>query len=111
VASRHSTSGFYFTRRYHVGHLAVPSRLLITRRGYALFLQFSNVHMWGDGCCADFKCATLLLWLSTISANTNGIWHWNWFCSCHGKTDECDAGGGALKRAVDVRVFSPRLFR
>jgi hypothetical protein len=59
--------------------------------------------------CLQIKCATLLLWLSTISANTNVIWHWNWFC--HGKTDECDAGGGALKRAVDVRVFSPRLFR
>ena len=59
----------------------------------------------------DFKCATLLLWLSTISASTNVIWHWNCFCSCHGKTDECDAGGGALKRAVDVRVFSPGLFR
>ena len=44
----------------------------------------------------DFKCATLLLWLSTISANTNVIWHWNWFC--HGKTDECDAGGGAMRR-------------
>jgi hypothetical protein len=29
------------------------------------------------------------------------IWHWNWFCSCHGKTDECDAGGGAFKRAID----------
>ena len=53
-----------------------------------------------------------MLWLSTIiSANTNVIWHWNWLCSCHGKTDECDAGGGALKRAVDVRVFSPGLFR
>ena len=53
-----------------------------------------------------------MLWLSTIiSANTNVIWHWNCFCSCHGKTDECDAGGGALKRAVDVRVFSPGLFR
>jgi hypothetical protein len=51
----------------------------------------------------------LLLWLSTISASTNVIWHWNWFC--HGKTDECDAGGAALKRAVDVRVFSSRLFR
>jgi Tfp pilus assembly protein FimV len=37
--------------------------------------------MWSDGCCADFKCATLLLWLSTISANTNVIWHWNWFCA------------------------------
>ena len=59
----------------------------------------------------DFKCATLLLWLSTISASTNVIWHWNWFCSSHGKTDECDAEGAALKRAVDVRVFSPRLFR
>jgi hypothetical protein len=62
---------------------------------------FSNVHMWSDGCCADFKCATLLLWLSVISAQTCVIWHWNWFCSCHGKTDECDAGGGAFKRAVD----------
>jgi hypothetical protein len=70
-------------------------------RGAGKVDTFSNVHMWSDGCCADFKCATLLLWLSTISANTNVIWHWNWFCSCHGKTDECDAGGGALKRAVD----------
>ena len=26
---------------------------------------------------------------------------WNWFASCHGKTDECDAGGGAFKRTLD----------
>jgi hypothetical protein len=47
--------------------------------------------------------------LDNLAASTNVIWHWNWFC--HGKTDECDAGGAALKRAVDVRVFSSRLFR
>ena len=64
-------------------------------------LTFKAVHMWSDGCCADFKCATLLLWLTTISAATNALWMWNWFCSCHGKTDECDAGGGTFKRAID----------
>jgi hypothetical protein len=24
-------------------------------------------------------------------------WAWSWFASCHGKTDECDAGGGTYK--------------
>jgi len=47
-----------------------------------------------DGCSADFKCAGLLLWLSMALGMR---WAWNWFASCHGKTDECDAGGGTYK--------------
>jgi hypothetical protein len=32
--------------------------------------------------------------------------HWNHFCSCHGKTEECDGGGGCLKRALDTIVIT-----
>jgi hypothetical protein len=62
---------------------------------------FKGVHVWSDGCGADFKCATLLLFLSSTIISFGQMWVWHWFVSCHGKTDECDAGGGALKGKLD----------
>jgi hypothetical protein len=53
-----------------------------------------------DGCSADFKCAGLLLWLSMARGMR---WAWNWFASCHGKTDECDAGGGTYIQGMGSR--------
>ena len=55
--------------------------------------------MYSDGCSADFKRAGLLLFLSSLTTLQFRIL-WNWFGSSHGKTDECDAGGGYYKRAL-----------
>ena len=72
---------------------------------------FANgVHAWSDGCTADFKCATLILFLSSVTAWTSITIHWNHFCSCHGKTEECDGGGGCLKRSLDTVVIQGGLF-
>jgi hypothetical protein len=68
-------------------------------RGAAARGRLLWLHMWSDGCSADFKCAGLLLWLSMAARGMR--YCWNWFASCHGKTDECDAGGGAFKRTLD----------
>ena len=59
---------------------------------------FEVGHGHSDGCSADFKCAGLLLFLSALFAI---MLVWNWFASSHGKTDECDAGGGSFKRKVN----------
>ena len=68
--------------------------------------KFAGVDAWSDGCSADFKCATLLLFLSSMPLSFGQMWTWNWFFSCHGKTDECDAGGGALKGKLDSDEMS-----
>jgi hypothetical protein len=62
--------------------------------------SFDFGHVFSDGCSADFKCAGLLLFLSSLTTLQFRIL-WNWFGSSHGKTDECDAGGGSYKRALD----------
>ena len=41
-----------------------------------------------------------------MTARTTITIHWNHFCSCHGKTEECDGGGGCLKRALDTIVIT-----
>ena len=53
--------------------------------------------IWSDGCSADFKCASHLLFLTELSEEMQVVISRNWFCSCHGKTEECDGGGRALK--------------
>ena len=66
---------------------------------------FDYGHANSDGCNADFKCASFLLYLASSSV---GSWNyvWDWFCSCHGKTEECDGDGGTYKTWMDGRQLS-----
>ena len=61
--------------------------------------SFKDVHVWRDGCGADFKCATLLLFLSCMIISFCQMWVWNWFVSCH---------DGALKGKVTDEGFYNR---
>ena len=70
-------------------------------RGAGSQRHFQGLHVWSDGCSADFKCATLLLWLSKMRNSFAFMLVWNWFETSHGKTDECDAGGGSYKGKLD----------
>jgi len=46
-------------------------------------------------------CTTFLLFLSMIFIKFAIRIIWNWFCSCYGKTCDCDAEGGAVKHVAD----------
>jgi len=46
-------------------------------------------------------CATFLLFLSMFVIKFAIHIIWNCFCSCHGKTGDCDAEGGAVKQTAD----------
>ena len=70
-------------------------------RGAGKRRHFQGLHAHSDGCCADFKCATLLVFLSSMAMSFGLMIDWNWFWSMHGKTDECDAGGGNYKDTLD----------
>ena len=70
-------------------------------RGIGTSTTFICGHVHSDGCSADFKCATLLLYLSLLASTNTALLVWNWFASKHGKTDECDAGGGQYKNKLD----------
>jgi hypothetical protein len=59
-----------------------------------------TMDIWSDGCSADFKCASHLLFLTDLSEEMQVVISRNWFCSCHDKTEECDGGGRALKGNV-----------
>jgi len=62
---------------------------------------FFWIKVFSDGCAAQFMCAAFLLFLSMFLINFGIRVVWNWFCSCHGKTGDCDAEGGTAKALAD----------
>jgi len=76
------------------------TRLIIqstTKRGCApclwsrLFFFFLWIKAYSKSCADQFVCATWLLFLSKFFIKFAIHIIWNWFCSCHGNTDDCDA--------------------
>jgi len=50
----------------------------------------------------QFFCATFFYFLSLFKSMFGLSISWSWFCSCHGKTGDCDAEGGAVKHLADA---------
>ena len=70
--------------------------------------SFDWGHANSDGCNADFKSASFLLYLAASSCGSWN-WIWDWFCSCHGKTEECDGDGGTYKTWMEGRQLSSKV--
>ena len=58
-----------------------------------------DVHIFTDGCKAQFKNSTYLWYLSEQRGKAGMKFTSNFFCSCHGKC-QCDPDGGSIKGAA-----------
>jgi hypothetical protein len=76
-----------------------PAANFPQRRSFLVrWLHRRLVPLCNDSLAVQFLCA-MTVW-TTITI------HWNHFCSCHETTEECDGGGGCLKRALDTIVIT-----
>jgi hypothetical protein len=62
-------------------------------------INVDALHVWSDGCSAQFKCKNTFLKISSAMIPIT----WNYHPTGHGK-DECDAEGGRLKHALTACI-------
>jgi len=62
---------------------------------------FKRFNAFSDGCAAQFLCAAFFYFLSLFKSMFGLSISWSWFCSCHRKTGDCDAEGGAVHHLAD----------